>query len=389
MDHSHPLRELRGRSSAKWTTYPADVLPMFVAETDFRLAPAIEEVLIHAIRTGDTGYAPQREVGAVRAAAAFAGFAADRWGWHPEPDLIGYVGDVSVAVVESMRRLIEPGDSVVISPPVYPPFFEWIPEVGGRVVEVPILDHPSSATQPGRARLDLDGIDRALAAGARCVLLCNPHNPLGLVHSRDTLRELSRIVADHGATVISDEIHGPLSHHDATFTPYLSVSAEARKHGIAAESGSKAFNLAGLKAAMLVAEPGPMADLIADLPEEITYRTGLLGLLATQAGFADSRPWLDTTIGLIEDNLTLLADELTRHLPGATFHRPEASYLAWLDLSELGWGDDPAQHALHRGRVALASGPAFGTGGSGHARINLGCAPETVIEAVTRLRNAC
>lgn len=383
MTDTHPMPELRRRTSAKWTTFPDDVLPMFIAETDFRLAPAIEEALLRAIRSGDTGYAPSSGVGATAAGAAFAGFVEDRWGWRPDPELMAYGTDVGVVVVETLRRLIRPGEGVVICPPVYPPFFEWIPEVGGRPVEVPIV-----ATASGY-RLDLDGIDRALSDGARCVLLCNPHNPLGLVHDAATLRELSIIVAAHGAAVISDEIHAPLTHHGATFTPYLTVSDEARAHGIAAESGSKAFNLAGLKTAMFVAEPGPMADIVTALPNEVTtYRVGLLGLLATHAGFAEGRAWLDATITSIEDNVALLADQLNQKLPGVTFRRPGASYLAWLDMTALGWGDDPAAHAVEHGRVALASGPAFGPGGSGHARMNLGCPPEVVIEAVDRLHSA-
>jgi cystathionine beta-lyase len=166
------------------------------------------------------------------------------------------------------------------------------------------------------------------------------------------------------------------------------VSDAAREHGIAAASGSKAFNLAGLKAAFFVAEGDRMTRLIASLPAEVTFRTGLFGLLATRAGFADSRDWLAGTVTAIEQNVALLAEQLRDKLPAVRFRRPQASYLAWLDMSALGWGDDPAVTALHRGRVALSSGPTFGRPGSGFARMNLGCAPETVVEAVDRLAGA-
>lgn len=170
-----------------------------------------------------------------------------------------------------------------------------------------------------------------------------------------------------------------------TFTPYLSVSDEARAHGIAAESGSKAFNFAGLKSAFFVAESERMTDLIRSLPEEVTFRAGLFGLMATPEGFSRGRDWLDATIGAIESNFTLLETELAAKLPAARLRRPSASYLAWLDLRGLGWGDDPSDYALVRGKVALSSGPSFGPAGSGFARMNLACAPETVIEAVERL----
>jgi len=379
MTRADPIDVLRRRTSEKWRTYPPDVLPMFVAEMDFPLAPAIKAALHEAVERGDTGYVDPHDAGAP---AAFAAFAGDRWGWTPSPDRMGITTDVSVVVVEALRRLIEPGDGVIITPPVYPPFFAFIPEAGGTVVEVPLLDDCTTYA------LDLDGIDRALAAGARGVLLCHPHNPVGLVHDRETLVSLSEIVARHDGFVVSDEIHGPLVHRGQAFVPYLSVSDAAREHGLAAESGSKAFNLAGLKTAFFVAGSERMTSLIRSLPEEVTFRAGLFGLIATREGFAASRDWLDATIAAIEANFALLGAQLTEKLPGVRLRQAHATYLAWLDMSASGWGDDPARHALEIARVALASGLTFGRPGAGYARMNLACAPETIIEAVDRLAAA-
>jgi cystathionine beta-lyase len=376
INEADPLESLRRRSSEKWGTFPADVLPMFVAEMDFPLAPEIKAALQEAIELGDTGYVNPRDT---RAAAAFAEFAQDAWGWSPQVHRMGVTTDVSVVIVESLRRLILADAGVVITPPVYPPFFDLVREAGGVVVQVPLLDDGMGYT------LDLGGIDEALSAGARGVLLCNPHNPVGLVHSREQLAELSTIVDRHGGFVISDEIHAPLTHSGHTFTPYLTVSDQARDHGIAAESGSKAFNLAGLKTAFFVAESDRMTKLITALPEEVTFRAGLLGLIATRAGFTHGRVWLQATIAAIEHNITVLEEQLAATLPAVRLRRPDASYLAWLDLSALAWGDDPAQFALSRAKVALSNGPSFGRQGIGHARMNLACAPDTIIEAVTRL----
>lgn len=379
MNEADPLESLRRRSSEKWGTYPADVLPMFVAEMDFGLAPEIRAALLEAVEAGDTGYVNPRDTSA---AAAFADFAQDTWGWSPQVHRMGVTTDVSVVIVESLRRLLPPGAGVIITPPVYPPFFDLVPEAGGAVVQVPLLDDGSTYA------LDLGGIDRALAAGARGVLLCNPHNPVGLVHSREQLAELSVIVARHGGFVVSDEVHAPLTHRGHAFTPYLTVSDEARDHGIAAESGSKAFNLAGLKTAFFVAESDRMTKLITSLPEEVTFRAGLFGLIATRTGFADSREWLTATVAAVEHNVTVLEQQLAVGLPAVRLRRPHASYLAWLDMSPLGWGDDPAQFALDHARVALSNGPAFGPPGTGYARMNLACAPGTITEAVTRLARA-
>lgn len=373
---AEPMTTLRRRTSAKWRTYPEDVLPMFVAEMDYPLAPAITNALHEAVELGDTGYIAGR---ADEAGRAFSEFAAEKWGWAPDPRRMRTTTDVSVVIVEALRPLIAPGDGVIITPPVYPPFFDLIPEAGGSVVEVPLRDDGASFS------LDIDGIDRALAAGAKGVLLCSPHNPLGLVHDRAALEQLAAVVARHDGFVIADEIHAPLTHHGVAFTPYLSVSDEARAHGIAAESGSKAFNLAGLKTALFVTESDRMNDVIRGLPDEVTYRTGQFGLIATREGFAHGREWLDATIASVEANLDHLEAELAAHLPDVRLRRPSASFLAWLDLRALGWGDDPATVALKEARVALASGPAFGSPGKGHARMNIACSPETITEAVRRL----
>ncbi|WP_243073508.1 MalY/PatB family protein [Microbacterium sp. SS28] len=379
MTHADPIATLRRRTSEKWTAYPDDVLPMFVAEMDFPLAPAIRTALAEAIELGDTGYIGGTDT---RAAEAFAAFAARRWGWAPEPERIGYTTDVSVVIVESLRRLIAPGDGVVITPPVYPPFYAVIPEAGGVVVEVPLLDDGDAYT------LDLDGIDKALEAGARAVLLCNPHNPTGTVHSPATLEALSRIVAAHGATLVSDEIHAPLVHSGHTFTPYLTVTDEARDHAIVAASGSKAFNLAGLKTALFVTGSDRMTAILRSFPDEVTYRTGIFGLIATREGFAHGGEWLDSTVATIEENFRTLERELAAHLPGVRLRRPQATYLAWLDVSALELGADPAAWILERARVALFDGTGFGREGAGFVRMNLACAPETIAEAVRRIAEA-
>ncbi|NLT25130.1 MAG: aminotransferase class I/II-fold pyridoxal phosphate-dependent enzyme [Microbacteriaceae bacterium] len=376
------LDELRDRRSEKWRAHPDDVLPMFIAEMDFALAPAVREALAEAVAAGDTGYihGPDRSV-----FAAFADFAADRWGWRPDPARMERSADVGVVIVETLRRVIEPGDGVIIMPPVYPPFWPNTEEAGGRVVEVPFV-----ATDDGRGhRMDLAGVERALASGeARAVLLCNPHNPLGVVHTRAELAELAEIVERHGGAVVSDEIHAPLVHSGVGFTPYLDVSDAARAHGIAAVSGSKAFNLAGLKWAAFVAASERTDAVLKSLPTSVGYRGGLFGELANRAAFEDARGWLDEVRAAVERNFALLRRLVDELLPGCAVHPAAAGYLAWLDLRALEWGDDPAAVALERARVALSNGPAFGAEGRGFARMNLACAPELVEEAVRRIAAA-
>jgi cystathionine beta-lyase len=373
-----PLPALRARTSSKWTEYPPDVLPLFVAEMDYPLAPAIQATLADLVARSDTGY-----VGSPgELPSAFARFAESRWGWRPDEAAIRTTTDVSVAIVETLRRLIAPGDRVVITPPVYPPFFELIPEAGGVVEEVPLVDDGSGSS------IDLAGLERAFAGGATAFLLCNPHNPLGLVHPRSTLEAVAALAAQHGVVVVSDEIHGPLTHSAATFTPFLSVSDAASSQGIVVTSASKAWNLAGLKCAMMIAGTPELVAVLDRMPAEVGYRTSLFGLHASIAAFRSSVEWLDGALEAIEASSALLDDLLAEQLPRVRYRRPSASYLAWLDFRELALGADPAAAILQHARVALNAGPTFGRQGEGFARLNLACSDEVLREAIDRIAAA-
>ncbi len=375
---AEPLARLRHRTSEKWTAYPDDVLPLFVAEMDYPLAPPIAAALHAAIDRSDTGYVgPERGL-----ETAFAAYARDTWGWEVDETGVRTSTDIGVVVVEALRRLIAPGDRVVITPPVYPPFFSYIPEAGGVVEEVPLLG--GGAGGPDWS-LDLAGIEAAFASGARALLLCNPHNPLGLVHPPEHLAAVASLAARYGAYVVSDEVHASLTHRDAYFTPFLSVSDDARRVGIAAHAASKAWNLAGLKCAFFVATGGEMIERVRALPIEVEERTSLFGRIATEAAYREGGPWLEGALDAIEANRALLTRLLAEHLPEAGYREPHASYLSWVDLRALGWGDDPAAHILERARVAFASGPAFGREGRGFVRVNLACSPEVLTEAVERV----
>ncbi len=374
MIEAEPLSVLRTRTSVKWTMFPPEVLPLWVAEMDYPLAAPVAGAMIERIAASDVGYA----YSPLTLGTAFSSFATDAWGWTPDPASVRMATDVSVTIVEALRQVLQPGDPVVITPPVYAPFFELIPEAGGRVVEVPLLDDGVSWA------LDLPGLEAAFAAGARAFLLCNPHNPLGLVHSRASLAAVAELAERYGVIVVSDEIHGPLVHPGVEFTPYLSVSDAARDHGITVTSASKAFNLAGAKCAFMVASSPRTLALLDAMPEEVNYRTSILGLHASIAAFQHGREWLDEVLSALVASSGRLSTLLASELPGVTFRPPRASYLAWLDFRALGWGDDPAAEAMSLG-VALNAGPTFGSPGRGFARLNFACSPEVLDEAIARL----
>ncbi|MFV0320096.1 MAG: MalY/PatB family protein [Microbacterium sp.] len=371
-----PLDRLRARTSEKWREYPADVLPMFVAESDFPLAPAVTAALHRAVELGDTGYTASR----TPLAQTYAEFAARRFGWDVDPARIRSTADVSMGIVELLRRVTEPGDRVIITPPVYPPFYDLVDEAGAVVERVPLTE-----TDAGW-RLDLDGIETALAGGARAVLLCSPHNPTGTVHSPAELARLAELAREYGATVISDEIHAPLVHPGAVFTPFLTASAAAAEVGYAVTSASKAFNLAGLKCALMITAGERPAEVVRGLPLEVEWRTGHFGMLAGVAAFSpESDAWLDGVLLTLDRNRRLLADLLAAEVPRARYRLPDASYLAWVDLGGLGWGDDPARRILREAKVALHFGPQFGDEGRGFVRLNFACGEDVLADAVRRI----
>ena len=371
-----PIEDLRRRSSTKWRTHPEDVLPLFVAETDFALAAPVTEVLAAAVANGDTGYTPPDP--GIR--DAFIGFAQRRFGWQVDPRGVRWTCDVMMGVVEVLRAVTVPGDRVVITPPVYPPFFMCVEEAGAVVDEVPLID-------TGEAwEVDLAGIETALAAGARAVLLCNPHNPTGTAHARDALVQLAELARTYGAVVLSDEIHAPLVHPGVDYTPFLTASEAAAEVGYALTSASKAYNLAGLKCALIVTAHPDTQRVVRELPPEVEWRTGLFGALAGVAAFSPaSDDWLDALKATLDDNRRRLADLLAEHVPLARYRLPDAGFLAWIDLSAYGWGDDPAKRILAEAKVALNHGPTFGAPGAGHVRLNFGCGADTLRAAVERI----
>ncbi|MCF6508781.1 pyridoxal phosphate-dependent aminotransferase [Blastococcus sp. MG754426] len=383
------LPELRRRTSAKWRTHPPDVLPLWVAEMDVLLAPPIREALHHAVEAGDTGYPAGQEY-----PEAVAAFAADRWGWTGlDPARTALVPDVMTGIVEVLRLVTGPGDVVVVTPPVYAPFFAFVEHAGRTVAEAPL---------DAGGRLDLPAVEEASAAArARCAhpafLLCNPHNPTGAVHTREELEAVAALARRHGVRVVSDEIHAPLVLPGARFVPWLSVADD----GFALVSASKAWNLAGLKAAVVVAGREATDDL-ARLPEVVGHGPSHLGVLAHTAAFRDGGGWLDALLAALDRNRRLLQDLVAEHLPAAGLRPPEGTYLAWLDCRTLGLPpeapgggptvasdlDGPARFFLDHARVALSSGHVFGTGGAGHVRINLATSPAVLTEAVTRMGRA-
>ena len=375
------LDELRQRRSAKWRAFGDDVLPLWVAEQDVPLAEPVAQALHRAVELGDTGYPFSGEF-----SASLSEFAAARWDWKPEMKQIRPVRDVMIGVVEALKLVTYLADTVIVNSPVYPPFFNYPRSAGLRVVEAPL---------GGDGRLDLEALEESFnlrtLGGSAAFLLCNPHNPTGAVHTREELEQVAQLAEKYGIRVVADEIHAPLV-YDGEFVPYLSVDPR----GYSVMSASKAWNLAGTKAGLLVAGEDVVSEL-SELPHEAAQGPSHFGVMAQTAAYREGGEWLDALLAGLDSNRRLLGELIDEHLPELEWITPEGTYLAWMDFSAYGFADDvaeggiespirgPAKFLLKEAKVALTAGHPFGEGGERHARINFAASQQTLTQAVERM----
>jgi cystathionine beta-lyase len=279
-----------------------------------------------------------------------------------------------VGLIE-LCRLIAPGGSIGFATATYPPFLQQLPAAGFSLVPVPLLADGS---------FDLDTLSTKLQHGLDILILPNPHNPTGRVLPRSELAQIADLCAQYGAWVLADEIHAPLVLPGAEPTPWLEVSDAARSCGISLTSASKAFNLAGLKAAFLVTASDRAQDLVKRLPFT-NDQVGILGVLAAEAAFTDGDEWLDDVLDQLDRNRTILGD----HLPkGVTWTPPQATFVAWLDCAGADLGGDPAAFFLEHGKVALSPGPSYDPAATTFVRLNFGTGEELLTEMLTRMSDA-
>jgi cysteine-S-conjugate beta-lyase len=366
------LEALHQRRSEKWALHERDVLSATVAEMDFPLAEPVAEAISSALARNDLGY-PAPAPASLR--RSFAGFARRRLDWVVDEQQVELVPDVMIGLIELCRVIASPGEAVAFATPAYPPFYRALPLAGVKLIELG-LDADD--------RLDLEALDAALAAGARALVLASPHNPTGHVLELRELEAIADRCAERGVWVLADEIHAPLTLAGARHAPWLEVSDAARRWGVALTSASKAFNLAGLKAALVVTADGAARDLVARMPP-LHEHAGLLGVLAAEAAFTDGDAWLDAVLAQLDDNRSQLATALAGRLPEISWTPPAATYLAWLDCAGLGLGDEPAALFLSQGRIALGRGLDYGPPGAGHVRLNFGTSSEHLADAVARM----
>lgn len=376
----------RGTNSVKFDFavehgLPEDALPLWVADMDFRVPEPVIDALKKAVDHGIFGYSDTKP----DYFEALSKWFSERFGWKPKAEWLVKTPGVVFALAMAVRSLTRPGDSVLIQPPVYPPFYNVIRENDRKIVESELV------YQNGHYSIDFGDFERKITEQhVKLFILCSPHNPVTRVWTRDELREIGRICARHQVFVVSDEIHCDFAFDEHPHTVFLDANPDLASRSIVCTAPSKTFNLAGLQASNIWI---PGASVRAGFLKELS-RCGYSGLnrmaiVACQAAYTGGAEWLDACRAYLRANLDFLRDFLREHLPEIRLVEPEGTYFAWLDCSALGLSPDALNSFIvKKARLWLDDGQIFGASGGQFQRVVLACPRKTLEEALSRLENA-
>ena len=370
----------RSTDSNKWRKFPADVLPLWVADMDFPSPPAVVRALHARVEHGFFGYLTEHndlpEVVAERVAK--------RYGWRINPEAVVTLPGVIAGFNQALRALTSPGDGMLIQTPVYPPILRSAGNHGLRRDE-----HPLTRGADGRYTVDLDAFAAALRATTRVFLLCNPHNPVGRLYGRAELEGMAAACLRRNTVIVADEIHCDLLLDGRQHAPVASLAPEIEQRTVTLMAPSKTFNLPGLKCAVGIIPNAALRERFVAAAGDLVPKINVLGYTAAVAAYREGDAWLEALLGYLEANRDFLVQQVRTTLPGVAVAPAEATYLAWLDCrGSARAGRGPYTFFLERARVALSDGVTFGPGGAGFVRMNFGCPRAVLAEGLERMRAA-
>lgn len=376
---SIPTVNRRGTDSVKWGLFGEDVLPLWVADTDFQSPAAVIEALQERVAHGVFGYPlhPTELRDLVTARMM------ERYHWKISPKDMIFIPGVVPGFNLACQLLIRPGESLLVQPPVYPPILTAAEKVNVRNIRAELVRQAD-----GSYAVDFEALEASIEEDTRCFIFCNPHNPVGKVYSRQELERLAEICLRHKLTILSDEIHSDLVFQGSQHIPIASLSEEVAQSTVTLIAPSKTFNIAGLSSAVLICTNHELLKKIELAGHGLLGDVNLLGLTAATAAYRDGGDWLERMMEILEGNRDFTKDFVQKRLPHIKMHSPDATYLAWLDCRELALEGGPHKFFLKNARVALNSGEDFGEGGMGFVRLNFGCSREVLTEALERMEKA-
>jgi cysteine-S-conjugate beta-lyase len=356
-----------------------DLLPLWVADMDFRAPECVREALQQLVDENLYGY----HLKGPRYGRAIVDWWARRHRYDVDPDGICYIPGVVAALSHLVQALTAPGDGVILQPPVYHPF-AWAVRANGRR----LLENPLRAER-GVYRIDFEALERQ-AREARLLILCNPHNPVGRVWLREELERVAEICLRHRVRILADEIHNDLVFRPHVHVPIASLSPEVARITATCHAASKTFNLAGLSTAYILIPDATLRAAYRAVSEVIHVEAlNPFGLRATEAAFTGGEPWLEALLAYLAGNAELLRTSCERQLPAVTMSPLEGTYLAWLDFRRYGLSPQALRdRMIQQARLALNDGSMFGSGGEGFQRMNLACPRPLLRQAIDQLAAA-
>ena len=376
----------------KWTYYPQeDLLPMWVADMDFPAPKPILDAIRDAVRHGVLGYELASNTLLETVAARM-----DRlYGWKVQPEWVvpasGIVSGFNVAArafssARSPSSKRGRGEGYLIQPPVYNEFHELKNNVGLLQLDAPLIKRVRGNII--RYEIDWD-LFKKQAKKAGMFLLCNPHNPLGIIFARSDLRRMAEICLENKVLIVSDEIHSELLLEDKKFTPIAKLSAEVAQNSITLIAPSKTFNIPGLFCGFAIIPNQALRSEYTKVSNQLRLHVASLGLRAAQAAFSGQcDDWLKELRSYLNSNRDFLIDHVTKNMPGVRITVPQATYLAWLDFTEFDLSPSPYEFFLKEANVALSDGAIFGENGKGHVRLNFGTSRKVLKQGLDRISRA-
>ncbi len=369
----------RNSDSVKWRLYGDGVIPLWVADMDFSSPIEVIQALHERVSHGVFGYAADSRT--------LAELVVERmlrlYGWKINLEDILLLPGVISGFNLVCQAVTQKDESILIQPPIYPPFFEAAKNAGLLEIQCGLVQ-----LDDGTYQVDYSAFEKALQADTRCFLFCNPHNPVGKVYTRQELTKLAEICLAHHVVICSDEIHSDLVYPGHRHIPIASLDKEIGQHTVTLIAPSKTFNIAGLDCSILICENRELMKQIKEAKRGILGGVNVLGVTAAVAAYRHGQPWLDAILNTLEENRDFLCTVIQETMPKIKMNPPQATYLAWLDCRQAGLPEEPYEFYLKKAKVALSCGGIFGKEGEGFVRLNFGCSRSVLEDALVRMRQS-
>ena len=374
------ITNLRSRKGVKWNNYSESIIPAWVADMDFPVAPEIREVLLERVQSSDIGYPIAFEKSDLP--RLLVQRLQNRFSWTISSTEVLSLTDVVQGLYQAVSLFSSKKDGVIIQTPIYPPFLQCVQELDRKLIINPLRQASN------KYEIDFDNLDYCLKEKPKILMLCNPHNPTGRVYTKEELEKLAAFSCKNDLIILSDEIHSDLVLDPVPHIPIASIDKEVAARTATFLSASKSFNIAGLCLAFVHISDANLLRIFRQLPRHQIGSHNSLSLAAVEVAWTKGERWLGETLEILKRNRSDLKNMVDKNWPQVSFYPGEATYLAWMDMRSIGPGEKMAKFFLDRSQIVLSEGEMFGSEGKGFVRLNFATSPEILSEILHRMDRA-